>query len=303
MRLLLHEARRYRNIQSWNYHLALVSHYIICPEEINRKRSGTMTFNSDKKKNVRLESLYYHFKVVFERNAVDETVSSSECQGCFIKRIGQKLLSKSVAWCRERRLSEVQHQPAHRNSGTQMWACLIVYFWRTWLGGYELSTKSAWNEMKSWLDGKFGEVTITSAIHFPIIPQTRRTFRRGLITFFLQAFHRRHLPRNGNMSRSIHHSGHSTQYRLSQEINKANFNNPPLNPNMIKKKKKNALEFTVRCLQADKKKKKQPSPFPHDCCSWTLRVIVAALKQICCDPAPRRAVGQETRAMWRQGEK
>lgn len=38
MRLLLHEARRYRNIQSWNYHLALVSHYIICPEEINRKR-------------------------------------------------------------------------------------------------------------------------------------------------------------------------------------------------------------------------------------------------------------------------
>lgn len=50
MRLLLHEARRYRNIQSWNYHLALVSHYIICPEEINRKRSGTMTFNSDKKK-------------------------------------------------------------------------------------------------------------------------------------------------------------------------------------------------------------------------------------------------------------
>lgn len=108
--------------------------------------------------------------------------------------------------------------------------------------------------MKSWLDGKFGEVTITPAIHFPIIPQTRRTFGRGLITIFLQAFHRRHLPQNGNMSRSIRHSGHSTQYRLSQEINKANFNNPPLNPNMIKKKK-NALKFTVRCLQADKKKK------------------------------------------------
>lgn len=216
--------------------------------------------------------MYYHFKVVFERNAVDETVSSSECQGCFIERIGQKLLSKSVAWWRERRLSEVQHQPAHRNSGTQMWACLIVYFWRTWLGGYELSTKSAWNEMKSWLDGKFGEVTITPAIHFPIIPQTRRTFVRGLITFFLQVFHRRHLPRNGNTSRSIHHSAHSTEYRLSQEINKANFNNPPLNPNMIKRKKEKKTPWNSQsdvCKQT--KRKKTAVTFS----SWLLQLNVA----------------------------
>lgn len=66
MRLLLREARRYCNIQSWNYHLALVSHCIICPEEINRKRLAPWhLIPFPLKKILQSKSFYYHFKVIW----------------------------------------------------------------------------------------------------------------------------------------------------------------------------------------------------------------------------------------------
>lgn len=55
----------------------------------------------------------------------------------------------------------------------------------------------------------------------------------------------------------MHHSAHSTEYRLSQEINKANFNNPPLNPNMIKKKNKKKRLGIHSQMSANRQKEKK----------------------------------------------